>query len=188
VLVLCEDLKSGKIYLEDAAVHFRTNARIEIAYCGVTHPLGIVEEAIRRQRDFDNVFCVIDRDAHESFDAALLTVGAHKKIRVIPSYPCFEFWLLLHYGYTRKPFHRTGTSSPAEALSQYLKTKEGMGNYHKSGAKGYFTFFLGQRFDQARRLSPRVLQDAIESKEMNPSTEIHLLLDVFEQLSNPRRI
>jgi hypothetical protein len=73
----------------------------------------------------------------------------------------------------------------AESIS---KNQGRDGEYHNSGAKGYFTFFLGQRFDQARRLSPRVLQDAIESKEMNPSTEIHLLLDVFEQLSNPRRI
>lgn len=40
MVVLCEDSKSGKRYLEEAAFHFRAKAQVEIAYCGVTHPSG----------------------------------------------------------------------------------------------------------------------------------------------------
>ncbi|WWG65215.1 RloB family protein [Pseudomonas poae] len=103
VLIICEDLQSSKVYLEDAAMHFRSHAEIEIMHCGVTHPKGIVEYAIERQRKFDKVFCAIDRDTHESFDEAIRLSKAHDKITVIASYPCFEYWLLLHFGYTRKP-------------------------------------------------------------------------------------
>lgn len=38
VLVICEDSKSGKRYLEDASRHFRVNVVVEITHCGKTDP------------------------------------------------------------------------------------------------------------------------------------------------------
>lgn len=188
VLVLCEDLKSGKSYLEDAAIHFRANAKVEIAHCGVTHPKGIVERAIERQNKFDKVFCAIDRDTHESFDEAIRLAAAHQKITVIASYPCFEFWLLLHFGYSRKPFARSGRHSSGDLVSIELKGKPGMENYQKSGAAGYFQKLLGDPFNDARRHAPRVLADVSKSGEPNPSTQMHLLIDEFETLATPIEI
>lgn len=185
-LILCEDLKSSKIYLEDAAIYFRANAKVEFSHCGVTHPEGILEEAVRRQGSFDRVFCAIDRDTHESFEAALQIARNHEKITIIASYPCFEFWLLLHYGFTRKPFHRAGKKSPAEVLANHLKNKPGMENYHKNGAAGYFSLLQGKQFSEARKHAPRVLKDATDSNELNPSTQIHMLMDFFEELSSPK--
>jgi hypothetical protein len=71
VLILCEDSKSGKRYLEEAAFHFRANAQVEIAHCGITHPSGIVKTAIARQKGFDKVFCALDRDMHLCFERAI---------------------------------------------------------------------------------------------------------------------
>lgn len=79
VLVLCEDTKSGKQYLEEAAEYFRANLLVDIAHAGVTHPSGIVEHAIARQRKFDEVYCAIDRDSHACFDRALDIARPHKK-------------------------------------------------------------------------------------------------------------
>ncbi|WP_095051483.1 RloB family protein [Pseudomonas sp. Irchel s3b2] len=188
VLVLCEDLKSGKSYLEDAAIHFRANAKVEIAHCGVTHPQGIVEHAIERQNKFDKVFCAFDRDSHESFEDALRLAGKHPKITVIASYPCFEFWLLLHFGYSRKPFARAGRNSPGDLVSIDLKEKPGMENYQKSGAAGYFKKLLGAPFNEARKNAPRVMADVLKSGDPNPSTQIHLLIDEFEQLATPQNL
>lgn len=188
VLVLCEDLKSGKTYLEDAALHFRANAKVEIAHCGVTHPKGIVEHAIGRQSKFDKVFCAFDRDTHESFDEALRLADTHPKITIIASYPCFEFWLLLHFGYSRKPFARSGRHSAGDLVSIDLKEKPGMENYRKSGAAGYFQKLLGEPFNEARRQAPRVIADVARSGDPNPSTQIHLLIDEFEQLAKPLEI
>lgn len=185
VLVLCEDLKSSKNYLEDAAVHFRSNAKVEVAHCGKTDPYGIVEEAVERQRKFDKVYCAIDRDSHESFDEAILLARRHKKIEIIASYPCFEVWFILHFGYTRKPFNRSGKHSAGDRVSMELRKKPGMEDYEKSGKKNHFRNLLGVPFETARTQSPRALEDAIENLERNPSTEIHLLIDVFEELSRP---
>lgn len=186
VLILCEDLKSGKRYLEDAAQYFRSNAEVDIVHCGVTHPLGIVEEAVERQKKFDKVYCAIDRDTHESFDQALLLANKHEKIQVIASYPCFEIWLLLHFGYTRKPFTRSGNRSAADCVSAALRKKPGMNGYEKTAKIKYFNELLGGPFSTARDQSPRVLADAIANQEFNPSSEIHLLIDVIEHLSKPK--
>ena len=98
VLVICEDTKSSLQYLKDAAHHFRAYAEVDIVHCGKNDPLNIVKEAIERQRSFDQVYCAIDRDTHETFDEALVLAKLHKKkISIIASYPCYEFWLLLHF-------------------------------------------------------------------------------------------
>jgi hypothetical protein len=89
VLILCEDSKSGKRYLEEAAFHFRANAQVDIAHCGITHPSGIVKTAIARQKGFDKVFCALDRDTHLCFERAIDLARPHPKIKVIASYPLF---------------------------------------------------------------------------------------------------
>jgi hypothetical protein len=188
VLVVCEDLRSGKNYLEDAAVFFRANAKVEIIHCGVTHPKGIVEYAIERQKKFDKVFCAIDRDTHDSFDEALRLAEPHQKIQVIASFPCFEYWLLLHFGYTRKPYTGSGKHSAGDLVGAALRNKPGMENYTKSGARGYFQLLNGRPFEQARQLAPRILKDATDSGDRNPSTEIHLLMDEFEEIAKPKLI
>ncbi|MFL8989154.1 RloB family protein [Pseudomonas sp. QLc11A] len=188
VLVLCEDSKSGKRYLEEAAFYFRAKAQVEIAHCGVTHPSGIVERAISRQKYFDKVFCVLDRDTHLCFQRALNVAQPHPKIKVIASYPCFEFWLLLHFGFNRKPFRAVGKHSPGELVSKSLREKPTMEKYEKGKDINYFAQLLGAPFQTARTLAPKILEDVAISGEPNPSTEIHLLMDEFESLSKPQPI
>lgn len=187
-LVLCEDSKSSKRYLEDAAGHFRAQAEIDIVHCGLTHPSGIVEEAIRRSNKYDHIYCVIDRDTHNCFEKALILARNQPKITVIPSYPCFEFWLILHYGHCRKPFNSTGRNSPGEEAVAWLRKLPLMNDYSKSAKLGVFKLLLGERFDNARKISPQILAQAKEEGSLNPSTEIHLLIDVFEKLSSPQLI
>lgn len=188
VLVLCEDSKSGKSYIENAAHHFRANAKVEVAHCGVTHPSGIVEEAIRREKKFDKIYCVIDRDEHKCFDRAVQLAKAHSKIILIRSFPCFEFWLLLHFGYCRKPFSRSGAHSAGDNVGRELKQKDGMKGYDKGSGIDYFNKLLGEKFDLARQISPRVMSDAVNSGEKNPSTEFHILINDLESLGKPQPV
>ncbi|WP_131107933.1 RloB family protein [Pseudomonas sp. Sample_10] len=188
VLVLCEDSKSGKRYLEEAAFHFRAKAQVEIVHCGVTHPSGIVERAVLRQKRFDKVFCVLDRDTHLCFQRALNMARSHPKIRIIASYPCFEFWLLLHFGFNRKPFRAVGKYSSGDLVARSLREKPNMDKYEKGKVISYFAQLLGEPFQTARTLAPKILEDVAISGEPNPSTEIHLLIDEFETLSRPQLI
>lgn len=187
VLVICEDSKSGKRYLEDASLYFRVNILVDITHCGKTDPKGIVTEAISRQGKFDNVFCAIDRDTHKNFDEALNLAKTSKKVEVIVSYPCFEFWLLLHFGKIRKPYAAAGTHSAADLLIKDLRAHSGLEKYDKGKVLGIFQLLQNQ-FAEARRIAPHVLAEAIASEEMNPSTRLHELLDFFEKLSSPQQV
>jgi hypothetical protein len=188
ILVICEDSKSGKRYLEDASLYFRVNILVEITHCGKTDPLNIVKEAISRQGKFDHVFCAIDRDTHATFDEALNLVKNSKKVEIIASYPCFEFWLLLHYGYNRKPYATAGIHSAADLLIKDLRSYPGLEKYAKGNNVGVFDSLQGSRFDEARKIAPKILAEAIASEEMNPSTTLHELLDFFEKLSKPQQL
>jgi len=187
VLVICEDSKSGRRYLEDASLHFRVTVLVEITHCGKTDPLNIVKEAISRQGKFDHIFCAIDRDTHETFDEALNLAKSSKKVEIIVSYPCFEFWLLLHFGYNRKPYAAAGKSSAADLLIKALRVHPDLVKYYKGEDMGLFQLLLN-RLTEARRIAPKVLAEAIASEQMNPSTRLHELLDFFEKLSSPQQV
>ena len=138
VLILCEDSKSSKDYLEDAKIKFRAQLSVRVLHPGITDPIGIVKAGIRKTRDFERVFCVIDKDEHPSFESALSLARENEKITVIPSYPCFEYWLLLHYLFSRKPYARAGNRSPADCLIDDLKTIPEMSQYAKGSSTTLF--------------------------------------------------
>jgi len=186
VLVICEDTKSCKIYLEDAARHFRSNAEIEIAHCGNTDPLGIVTKAVERRHAFDHVYCAIDRDKHETFDDAVRLAAEYQvAVTIIASYPCYEFWLCLHFDYSRKPYTVQGNLSAGDCMVKDLCKIPDMAGYSKGGAKEVFEKLL-PKLPDARRYAKRVMDAAIAEENMNPSTRLHDLIAIFEKLGTPQ--
>lgn len=186
VLVLCEDTKSSKTYFQEAATHFRSIAKVEFAHCGRTDPLGVVQGAVHRSRNFDRVFCVIDRDSHDpqNFAGAMALTAASPKLTTLTSYPCFEFWLLLHFGFSRAPFMAAGKHSAADRVIQDLRTKDGMGAYSKGGIEGLFLQLL-PKLDAACARASRTIRDAALDNESNPSTPLHELIDELRKLGTP---
>lgn len=187
VLVLCEDLKSSRNYLQDAAFYFRANAEVEIVHCGKNDPKGIVAEAVKRQKLFDDVYCVIDRDDDPKFDAALNQADAYAKVTVVASYPCYEYWLLLHFRKTRKSYIGVGNHSSGELLVKDLCKEDGMGDYDKGASKSLFED-LSSKLPKARQRAAEVLAEAHIDGGMNPSTRLHELIDLFEKLGKPQPI
>jgi hypothetical protein len=186
VLIICEDLESGKNYLQDANQYFRAHLQIEVVHCGKTDPRGIVVEALKRAKNFDRVICAIDRDTHANFAEALQLATQSKKLEVCVSYPCFEFWLLLHFKYTRRPYVAAGGRSAADRLVADLRKFPGMEAYDKGQSEGIFAQLLGEKFNMARERAPRALKDALESGEMNPSTKLFEVLEQMEKMAIPQ--
>ncbi|MBK9160000.1 MAG: RloB domain-containing protein [Nitrosomonadales bacterium] len=186
VLAICEDSKSGLQYLREAARHFRADVKVEISHCGRTDPKGIVEEALSRQKKFDHVYCVIDRDSHENFDEAIALAKESDKITVIDSHPCFEFWLVLHHKKTRRPYASSGKNSSADNLIKDLRREPEFNNYCKGAAENIFNSLIGDKFAFARKTSPQVLKEAVDDNNLNPSTKVHLLIDAFEEMTEPK--
>jgi hypothetical protein len=175
-------------YLYDAARHFRANFQVEIVHVDKTDPLGIVSAAINRQNSYEKVFCAIDRDRHEGFNEALAMADLHKtKVRIIVSYPCYEYWLLLHFKKSRKPYVAAGGRSPGEVLVHDLQLEEGMAGYAKGGKENVFKK-LESRLQDAIERASQVLTEAGMDGALNPSTRLHELILEFKELGNPTPI
>jgi len=77
----------------------------------VTDPIGLVRNAHQRfkgDRDYDFVYVVCDGDSNQLAAARELAArplrnasGATTQVQIIASCPCIEFWLLLHFQYSR---------------------------------------------------------------------------------------
>jgi hypothetical protein len=79
-------------------------------------PISVVECAEEKSGErggYDKIYCVFDRDGHESFDRAREKIRglAGRKKKPLPieeavSIPCFEVWVLLHFERRDAPFER----------------------------------------------------------------------------------
>lgn len=181
VLIVCEDTKSSKSYIEDAALHFRVRAKVEVIHCGKTDPSGIISHAIQNKSKFDRVFCVIDRDSHANWDVAVQQGNAH--ITVISSYPCFEYWLILHFKYSRKPYSATGPKSSGDKCLDDLRAIKSMEAYQKGATTSIFGALIND-LPTACANSIRALKDAESTGEHNPSTRFHEVIEFFKVLGD----
>lgn len=112
ILIVTEGSKTEPLYLED----IRKQKRIPSAHIAVvptigTEPLQIVEYAVqvfKETKEFEAIYAVFDRDSHSTYNNALAKAASldgklknrdKKAVRfyAVPSVPCFEVWLLLHY-------------------------------------------------------------------------------------------
>jgi RloB-like protein len=121
-LIVCEGKKTEPNYFEEMRILARLpSIHVRIAHSNLgTEPIQVVESAIgafQETKEFDKVYAVFDRDDHPTYANAIHKADAHKsKLKnderkvaefcAVPSVPCFEFWLLLHFENITALFHR----------------------------------------------------------------------------------
>ena len=130
VLIVCEGEKTEPYYLTALRDYFKlSQANIRIDPNSDSSPISVVnyaKELIKQsEKDpYDNVFCVIDRDRHTSFDTAIVQINSFRnkntKLHSIVSNPCFEYWILLHFTYTTKLFGASGDSPCMDLIKNDL--------------------------------------------------------------------
>lgn len=194
VLIVCEGQKTEPYYFDNARVTYRLgSAEVEICgkECG-SAPISVVNYALERRakdrRKYKYIFCVFDRDSHESFDAALRLVGEHASEGLIPIYsvPSFEYWLLLHFGYSRKPYVAQGKKSPGDVVVEEVSAKflkEFKMDYQK-GMKNAFAL-LEPRLPDAVAYAKRVICDVEKTGYDNPLTYVHHLINELRRMAIP---
>lgn len=182
VLVICEDSKSCRVYLEEAARDFGAHLIVDVTHCGKTDPQSIVAEALARSKKFDHVYCAIDRDDHPRFEAAVQVARQHSsKVTIRASFPSYEYWLLLHFAKSRAPYGRQGNLSAGDLVVRDLCAHKEMENYGKGSTEGLFEK-LKPRLPLAMKWADQVLREAEIVGNLNPSTTLHELLREFERL------
>ena len=189
VLIVCEGEKTEPLYFEDLVSDNRLNsANVEIDGSSGSSPKSVFEHAVslweneqRKGDPFDQVYCVFDKDSHQSYEEALTRIANQKPEDVFfaaVSVPCFEYWLLLHFEYTTKPYTTTESSSCAEeAIKDLCKF---MPSYNKGDTAIYST--LKEQLNFAKANAERSFQHAASSHTDNPSTKIYKLVDYLEKL------
>jgi RloB-like protein len=193
-LIVCEGTKTEPYYLQelinDLGIRHHT---VKVARNDGTSPDRIVAHAVKLYDEdalggdsFDKVFCVFDRDTHETFDAAVQRIndlnGAKepKLYEAITSTPCFEYWLLLHFGYTNKPFHAAGRKSVGDQVVSELKTKPGFSKYGKGQKQTYS--LVKANTAKAITYAERVRKNAGKTGQVNPSSHVDILVKALKAL------
>jgi len=186
ILIVCEGGKTEPNYFTELKKAFRlSNANVMVCGRG-SDPLSVVNFAIetfRREPEFDRVYCVFDRDRHATYHAALDKVKRTRlskgsKIFAIPSVPCFEFWLLLHFTYTTKPFDASAGNSACAGVIEELKKY--LPAYRKSDQNIFNK--IRDKLDNAITNARRVEEFHQTSGTYNPSTLVHSLVKYLRDL------
>lgn len=187
VLIICEGEKTEVNYLKELIRHQRLNtANVEVLPSAKgSAPISIVEFAIElaeSREGIDQVFCVFDRDSHESYLAAIDKIKNYmptrkakskSKLHAITSTPCFEIWFLLHFKHTGKLYHSTGNRSACENLIADLR--QYITDYTKNDSQIFQK--LKQDQDAAIKNAKKLKKDNSETGSKNPATDVHELVE-----------
>ncbi|VAW61189.1 hypothetical protein MNBD_GAMMA10-2138 [hydrothermal vent metagenome] len=191
VLIVCEGAKTEPYYFQELIDCLELNtANVVVDGSCDSSPNQVVAFAIKKYRTeiktgngFDKVFCVIDRDAHNTYENALTRIQNLKPKGVfsaINSVPCFEYWLLLHFEFTTRPFVATGAKSSCDNLIDSLS------GFIPDYAKGEKNIYSGiaHQTNQAINWSKRALKQAKYNATNNPATYVHELVEYLQNLKN----
>ncbi|HEH5157171.1 TPA: RloB domain-containing protein [Campylobacter coli] len=181
ILIVCEGEKTEVDYLRQLKDYLKlNNVRIDIFSSKNPSPLQVVKFAEEKNKDdsYDKVYCVFDKDTHSDFDKAKQKCEKYN-FEAIISNPCFEFWILLHFTYTTKPF---GTNSPCgELIDNNLRT------YIKDYSKDYnFTSIIKDKLNTAINYAQKANKEAESNNYTSSYTFMDKLASKFKELHNAK--
>ena len=169
-LIVCEGEKTEPKYFQG----FRINKNVvEISIKGFgynTRSLVNAAISLKEERDYDQVWCVFDRDSFpaQEFNAAF-EIAANNDIQVAYSNEAFELWYLLHFHFYESAIKR----------KEYCKMLTKLpGHKYEKNSDTIYDELLNLQSD-ARRNAKRLLSNYTQSnpERDNPSTTVHLLVE-----------
>lgn len=191
VLIVCEGEKTEPNYFKELVSYYELNtANVEIdGSCG-SSPKNVFIKALElysieenRGDPFDRVYCVFDKDTHSTYNETVTAINNHKPRDIffhVTSVPCFEFWLILHFNPTTKPYEPAGKNSAADLVIRDLK--QYIPEYEKGDA-GIFKQ-LHPQIEFAKANAIRVNRQVEQSDTDNPSTHINDLIHYLQNLKS----
>ncbi len=193
ILIVCEGEQTEPRYFRSLVDSLKIPfVEVEICFDCASAPIRVVEYAKRkaviegRPEDggYNSIFCVFDRDNHETYEKAkseLLRLSKMKefgkvKFLAITSTPCVEYWFILHFSYSRRPIVGNGAKSPGEMAVTNLKKISEFKDYSKTIGTMQIAALL-DRTPQAIKNAHMAMADSEKTGEENPSTLMHLVVE-----------
>jgi hypothetical protein len=179
-LIVCEGGKTEPNYFNGFPC-----STVKVHIYGIGANTGsVVQEAIRQREmaakyryEFDEIWCVFDRDSFPSnnFNRAL-ALAKKENIKVAYSNEAFELWYLLHFNLV---VTRISRSDYPRKLTRLLKCK-----YRKNNGDMYKTLLDKQ--PQAIKFAKKLLSsyEPINPAEDNPSTTVFKLVEELNKHLN----
>ncbi|MEA5597988.1 RloB family protein [Rivularia sp. UHCC 0363] len=168
-LIVCEGEKTEPNYFRSFRVP-KNVVEIDVQGFG-ENPSRIVKIAkeLSKQEDYDQVWCVFDRDdfPKEDFNNAIKN-AADKGIQVAYSNEAFELWYVLHFEFLN-------TGIPRSAYLKKLKSL--LGNKYKKNSETIYDELFNKQPTAIKNAATLLKQyDPYNPVENNPSTTVHLLV------------
>lgn len=155
--------------------------------CG-TDPMSVFRHArdrykaeMRQGEKFDRVYCVFDRDGHTNYRGALDAINRavpEGVYHAINSVPCFEYWVLLHFTDSTRPYQAPGGQSSCELVVKEIKK---LSLKYEKGMPGLYQLLEGKT-EVAILNSKKSLIHAEAADTDNPTTQMHLLVEFLYTL------
>ncbi len=177
-LIVCEGEQTEPNYFRS----FDVNASVRVVGSG-DNTMGVVEKAIelREDEEYDQVWCVFDRDSFppERFNSALAK-AKNKNINVAYSNEAFELWYLLHFNYYDTAISRHDYQ---KMLTELLD-----GKYQKN-SKTMYEELESRQPDAIRNAKTLLLKQNYPANPAwdNPSTTVHLLVEQLNRFLRGKR-
>lgn len=192
VLIVCEGTKTEPQYFRDAIEAYRlSSANVVVTSGRRSDPVQTLETAVDRFRDdsdYESVYVVLDQDVPtygraEKRMAELASDedvpgGLAEILALVPSMPCFEYWLLLHFEETARPYEKEGRRSACADCERDLKRH--LPRYTKGG-RGVFAA-TSPHLDEAVARASRRVNASTDVAEPNPVTHVHRLMERLRML------
>ena len=191
VLIVCEGEKTEPYYFNDLKNYYGLNsANVEVCGdCG-SDPRSIFLHARQRYREekdagdaFDRVFCVFDKDTHRGYQSTVDEIARATPKTVysaVTSVPCFEYWLLLHFTYSTRPYEALPGNS---ACNQVLTELRSYLTDYSKGAGNIFSR-LREQLDFAKHNAARAQKASETNHSDNPSTGVHELVEFLQTIKS----
>ncbi len=188
VLIVCEGQKTEPHYFNEILRVYKissANVRVD-GNCG-SSPSSVVEKAEElyqqevKNDPYDRVYCVFDKDSHSTFSNALDRIKNLKPKNTffaVTSIPCFEYWILLHFKYTSKPYYSVGKKSSGDMVMSDLNNAW---PEYKKNMEGVFKSIF-DKLESAKKYAIRANNEANANQTDNPTTEVHELVSYLQEI------
>lgn len=196
-LIVCEGAKSEPLYFKDLRRRLRLTA-VQVDVYGEecdSDPISVVEFAIKKKEErdrlsrsgttqlpaYETVWCVCDCEAshhNPTLQAAIDKANSLNYMQLALSNPAFEYWYLLHFEFTTRPF--MNADEVINALEKHLPA------YQKNSSQFGHLF---EQMDTAIENAKRVLAAHPEPSVSfpHPSTFVHELVESLKKAASSGR-
>jgi hypothetical protein len=190
ILIVCEGEKTEPNYFKEIRSKYKLTSAIVVDGNCDSSPDQVFKyaqqkalEEARTGSPFDKVYCVMDKDNHEHFTSTVEAIGAKKGsiFESSDSIPSFEYWLLLHFTYSRKSYVSQKNNSVGRQVIKDLKQYPGMENYDK-GEETVFSTLGEKKLATAITNAEKIITASELDGSNDPSTKVHLLIKHLQKM------